>query len=45
MTDEDSDTDALSSWRYEEIREIRLSGGTHRIHQQKIHFIMEATLW
>lgn len=25
--------------------EIRLSGGTHKIHQQKIHFTMEATLW
>lgn len=25
--------------------EIRLSGGTHKVQQQKIHFVMEATLW
>lgn len=25
--------------------EIRLSGGEHIVKQQKIHFVMEATLW
>ncbi|KFI94598.1 hypothetical protein [Bifidobacterium stellenboschense] len=25
--------------------EIRLSSGSHNVQQQKIHFVMETTLW